>query len=96
MGKARRRDRPEPESSGERLPPRPPIRVGGGTEELSGANADGWERVKWWPLTPEQVTQLEKAVTWPPVNALEKVARALNQSGHRGQSRPDSGRKLKG
>ena len=73
------RDNREPSSDGQRKPPRPPIRV-------AGAMADGFSdddrsrRGRNWPLSPQQLKQIEEIITWPTVKALRKVADALKRS----------------
>jgi hypothetical protein len=70
---------PEPSSSGQRRTPRPPIRV-------AGAMADGFPdrngspKGRSRPLSPEQIKQIEKCITWPTLKAFRKVAAALRRS----------------
>ena len=89
MGKATRRDRRVPQPAGKRLPPRPPVRVAGGTEEL-GPRREPRHPTEQGRLSQDHVGQIEKGITWPTVRALQKVAAALKRSVPVGKSHLDS------
>lgn len=76
MTEAWKQDHLEPLSSGQRRPPRPPIRIAEAMED-GLADDDGASKGGRWRVSPEKLKQIEKAITWPTVKALSKITAAL-------------------